>query len=77
MSTLHNSETFRLLQTKSSFIIFVCQIIKKKHSWRTYLTINKSYLTDSYIIFTLKMESVPKITNFGPKNDGESGLDFF
>ena len=31
--------------------------------------INTSYLTDSYIGFTLKMESVSK--NFWPKNDGE------
>ena len=33
--------------------------------------LNTSYLTDSYIIFTLKMESVSKNAIFGPKNDGE------
>ena len=33
--------------------------------------INTSYLTDSYIVFTLKMESVSKITIFGLKIDGE------
>ena len=33
--------------------------------------INTSYLTDSYIVFTLKMESVSKKYNFWPKNDGE------
>jgi len=32
---------------------------------------NTSYLTDSYIIFTLKMKSVPKKYNFWSKNDGE------
>ena len=30
-----------------------------------------SYLTDSYIGFTLKMESVTKKYRFWPKNDGE------
>jgi hypothetical protein len=29
--------------------------------------LNKSYLTDLYIVFTLKMESVPKIIIFGLK----------
>ena len=32
--------------------------------------ISTSYLTDSYIGFTLKMESVTK--NFWPKNEGEN-----
>ena len=31
------------------------------------LTFNTSYLTDSYIVFTLKMESVSKNTIFGLK----------
>ena len=33
--------------------------------------LNTSYLTDSYIGFTLKMESVFKKLHFWPKNDGE------
>ena len=33
-----------------------------------------SYLTDSYIVFTLKMESVSKITIFGLKMMVKSGL---
>ena len=33
--------------------------------------LNTSYLTDSYINFTLKMEFVSKNTIFWPKNDGE------
>ena len=36
---------------------------------------NTSYLTDSYIIFTLKMESVSKITIFGLKMMVKSGLE--
>ena len=37
--------------------------------------INTSYLTDSYIVFTLKMESAFKITIFGLKMMVESGLE--
>ena len=36
--------------------------------------LNTSYLTDSYIIFTLKMESESKITIFGLKMMVKSGL---
>ena len=39
--------------------------------------LNTSYLTDSYIGFTLKMESVTKNTIFWPKNDGEKWLEKF
>ena len=38
------------------------------------MTFNMSYLTDSYIIFTLKMESVSKNTIFGQKMMVKSGL---
>ena len=38
------------------------------------LTFNTSYLTDSYIGSTLKMESVPKNTIFGLKMMEKSGL---
>ena len=34
-----------------------------------------SYLTDSYIVFTLKMESVSKIKMFGLKMMVKSGLE--
>ena len=37
--------------------------------------LNTSYLTDSYIIFTLKMESVSKITIFGLKMMVKSGIE--
>ena len=40
-----------------------------------FLLLNKSYLTDSYIVFTLKMESVPKIKNAGLKMMVKSGLE--
>jgi uncharacterized protein YihD (DUF1040 family) len=38
---------------------------------------NMSYLTDSYIVFTLKMESVSKNTIFGLKMIVKSGLEKF
>ena len=38
-------------------------------------SLNTSYLTDSYIVFTLKMESAPKIKNFGLKMMMKSGLE--
>ena len=41
------------------------------------MAINTSYLTDSYIIFTLKMESVSKNTIFGLKMMVKSGLENF
>ena len=41
----------------------------------TLLVLNTSYLTDSYIIFTLKMESVPKNSIFGLKMMVKSGLE--
>ena len=36
-----------------------------------------SYLTDSYIVFTLKLESGSKITIFGLKRMVKSGLEKF
>ena len=38
-------------------------------------TFNMSYLIDSYILFTLKMESVSKNTIFGLKMMVKSGLE--
>ena len=40
-----------------------------------YKSVNTSYLTDSYIIFTLKMESVSKATIFGLKMMVKSDLE--
>ena len=37
--------------------------------------LNTSYLTDSHIVFTLKMESVSKMTLFGLKMMVKSGLE--
>jgi len=39
--------------------------------------LNTSYLTDSYIGFTLKMESVTKNTIFGLKMMAKSGIEKF
>ena len=39
------------------------------------LEFNTSYLTDSYIVFTLKMESVSKNTIFGLKMMMKSGRE--
>ena len=50
-------------------------ILKSKIVSVTCIIINTSYLTDSYIIFTLKMESVSRITNFGLKTMVKSGLN--
>ena len=41
----------------------------------TGIALNTSYLTDSYIVFTLKMESVSKNTIFGLKIMVKSGLE--
>ena len=41
------------------------------------LAINTSYLTDAYIVFTLKMESVSKNTIFGLKMMVKSDLEKF
>ena len=46
------------------------------HSWYK-LLLNTSYLTDSYIVFTLKTESVSKNTIFGLKMMVKSGLEKF
>ena len=43
----------------------------------SFQTINTSYLTDSCIDFTLKMESVSKNTIFGLKMTVKSGLEKF
>ena len=39
------------------------------------IKLNTSYLTESYIVFTLKMESVSKNTIFGLKMMVKSGLE--
>ena len=48
--------------------------LKRKYSFYFF---NTSYLTDSYIVFTLKMESVSKNTIFGLKMMVRSGLEKF
>ena len=45
--------------------------------FREQFAFNTSYLTDSYIVFTLKMESVSKNTIFGLKMVVKSGLEKF
>ena len=42
-----------------------------------FFLINKSYLTDLYIGFTLKMETISKNTIFGLKMMVKSGLEKF
>ena len=61
---LPNTFSFNLMQQ-----FFV--ILKKRKGF------NMSYLTDSYIGFTLKMESVSKNTIFGLKMMVTSGLEKF
>ena len=43
--------------------------------WIEAICLNTSYLTDSFIVFTLKMESVLKNTIFGLKMMVKSGLE--
>ena len=50
-------------------------VVNKKKS--IFLQLNTSYLTESYIVFTLKMESVSKNTIFGLKMMVKSGLEKF
>ena len=45
------------------------------HSISFWTVLNISYLTDSYIVFTLRMESVSKNTIFGLKMMVKSGLE--
>ena len=51
--------------------------IRPNPSLNTQSCINTSYLADSYIGFTLKMESVSKNTIFGLKMIVKSGLEKF
>ena len=60
---------------KPPFGGFCCPSSKYPLKWKSF---NTSYLTDSYIIYTLEMESVSKITIFGLKmmaNRVKSGLE--
>ena len=82
---------FLRLCKKQSFAFFAfCVISFKPSKIQTYSVlqndglnlrfvkdINTSYLTDSYIGFTLKMESVTKSTIFGLKMIMKSGLEKF
>ena len=49
--------------------------MKKEGLYTLMIMLNTSYLTDSYIVFTLKMESVSKNTIFGLKMMVKSGLE--
>ena len=51
-------------------------IFSSRQIWKiTYNNINTSYLTDTYIFFTLEMESVSKNTIFDLKTMVKSGLE--
>ena len=50
--------------------------IKEKQGKTFQLKLNTSYLTDSYIGFTLKIESVSKNTIFGLKRMVKRGEEF-
>ena len=57
--------------------INIFNILKKKIIILIKGVLNTSYLTNSYIVFTLKMESVSKKTFFDLKMMVISGLEFF
>jgi ankyrin repeat protein len=54
--------------------ILVVQFLSAEGSCKSYLT-RHSYLTELYIVFTLKMESVYKNTIFGLKMTVKTGLE--
>ena len=54
-----------------------CSIRKRRQKKRENVVLNTPYLTDSYIGFTLKMESVSKNTIFGIKMMVKSGVEKF
>ena len=75
------------LRQKSCFLCIynqVCSLVIRERSgwhqmhfhilWLHSLLLNTSYLIDSYIVFTLKMESASKNTIFGLKMMVKSGL---
>ena len=62
---VYNQSLYILILTQEFWILF--KAVKKPFS--------TSYLTDSYIIFTLKMESVSKNAIFGLKMMVKSGLE--
>ena len=52
------------------------KLLEYSGAWKKHeMLLNTSYLTDSYISFTLKMESVSKSTIFGLKMMVKSGLE--
>ena len=63
----YSNKGYRTFQPK--FFNLKLQPQTSKHQ-----TLNTSYLTNSYIVFTLKMESVSRITIFGLKIMVKSGL---
>ena len=67
---------FQKMWLFSSYIIFL-ELNGGAKSMNSNFLLNTSYLTDSYIGFTLKMESVTKNTIFGLKMMVKSGLEKF
>ena len=66
------------LSTLLAFMRFFTYFLKKKEEINKMLKnffLNKPYLTDSYIVFTLIMESVSKNTMFGLKMMVKSGME--
>ena len=53
------------------------ELVILRMAYRYVVSFNTSYLTESYIVFTLKMESVSKSTIFGLKMMVKSGLEKF
>ena len=60
---------------ENKFSRFSGQVQLKEYDRYIVSSINTSYLTESYIIFTLKIESVPKIKIFGLQMMVKSGLE--
>ena len=66
------------MESQPKNIIFSLKMMMKSGLEFIFLEIiNRSYMTDSYIVFTLKMESQPKNIIFGLKMMVNSGLEKF
>ena len=71
-----NEFTLTVVQSKQNFLNGICVTVSRVIEFLL-VCVSVSYLTDSYIVSTLKMESVSKNTIFGLKMMVKSGLEKF
>ena len=66
---------FKYIMSPGQFFNFPKRLVNPFPETEQLELLDTSYLTDSYIVFTLKMESVSKNTIFGLKMMVKSGLE--